>query len=83
MDFVQISIGEKQKEMLQCGFPLVKSKATDYRRYSVTKWLQGLFDFVPDGALFGRRVREISQGGNKNLLNFYTKICKNFAKITR
>lgn len=26
MDFVQISIGEKQKEMLQCGFPLVKKQ---------------------------------------------------------
>ena len=26
MDFVQISIGEKQKEMLECGFPLVKKQ---------------------------------------------------------
>ena len=34
MDFVQISIGEKQKEMLQCGFPLVMR--TPGQNYTMT-----------------------------------------------
>ena len=37
MDFVQISIGEKQKEMLQCGFPLVKKQGNRLLRTPLQK----------------------------------------------
>ena len=43
MDFVQISIGEKQKEMLQCGFPLVKKQGNRLPKISCNQMVTGAF----------------------------------------
>ena len=45
MDFVQISIGEKQKEMLQCGFPLVKKQGNRLPKISCNQMVTGAFGF--------------------------------------
>ena len=43
MGFVQISIGEKQKEMLQCGFPLVKKQGNRLPKISCNQMVTGAF----------------------------------------
>jgi hypothetical protein len=43
MDFVQISIGEKQKEVLQCGFSLAKEQGNRLPKIPCNQMVTGAF----------------------------------------